>query len=80
MNFCMRHCDDFGGQDFVWDAAIDAVHRAELSLLFAGDAELADDLAVQLHLEDLAGDLVQRRVLVVRVGVGGVEILVAGRG
>ena len=59
-------------QNFIGDGAIQSVHRAELSLLFAGDAELADDLAVQLHLEDLAGDL-STAVFWLRVGVGGVE-------
>src|SRR4029453_6850413 len=68
--------DDFGGQNLVWNPAIDAVHRAELSLLFAGNAELAEDRAVEFHLEDLATRLVQLGVLVVRVGIGGVEILV----
>ena len=79
MNFCMRH-GRLGGQNFIRHAAIDAVHRGELALLLAGDTEFAEHGAVQLHLEDLAGGLVQLGVLRVRVGIGGVEILVPGPG
>ena len=62
--FLQAPFDDFGDQNFILHAAIDSVHRAELSLLFAGDTEFAEDVAVQLHLEDLAADLVQLGVLV----------------
>src|SRR4026208_1619184 len=67
--------DNFADQNFVRHAAVDSVHRTELSLLFAGDAELAEDGPVKLHFEDLSGDLVYLRVVRVGVGIGGVEIL-----
>ena len=67
--FLQSPSDDFADQNLIVDAAIDSVHRAELSLLFAGDTEFAEDLAVQLHLEDLAAGLVQLGVLRVRVGI-----------
>src|SRR4029078_2721435 len=73
--FLQAPFDDFGGQNLVWNPAIDAMHRAELSLLFARDAELAQDRAVEFHLEDLPTGLVQLGGLVVMVGIGGVEIL-----
>src|SRR4030095_7705962 len=67
--------NDFTDQNLIFNAAIDSVYRAELSLLFAGDTEFAEHGAVQLHFEDLSGDLVDLRVVRVRVGIGGVEIL-----
>src|SRR3954471_13027048 len=67
--------NDFTDQNLIFKAAIDPVYRAELSLLFAGDTEFAKHGAVQFHFEDLSGDLVNLRVVRVRVGIGGVEIL-----
>ena len=80
MNFCRRHSTISVTKISFSLRQSMSVHRAELSLLFAGDPELAEDGAVQLHLEDLAGDLVYLGVVGVRVGIGRVEILVRAGG
>src|SRR5579864_4120374 len=55
----------------VFAAAIDSVDGSELLRQFAGSAELADDVSVQLHLVDLAVDV----DIVGRVGTGAIEVL-----
>src|SRR5688500_17327737 len=52
---------DFRHEQLIRIAAIDFVHGAELPEALTGLAELADDLAVELHLVDLAGDGPRRR-------------------
>src|SRR5690242_6752608 len=60
--------------EFVFFAAINFVHGAELLQLLAGRAEFADDAAIEFHLVDFA-------VIEIggAVGIGAVEILVRAR-
>src|SRR4051812_2029958 len=47
---------DLGHEQLIGIAAVDLVNRAELAETLASFAELAEDLAVELHLVDLAGN------------------------
>ena len=49
-------CRDLRHEQLIRIAAVDLVNGAELAKTLARLAELSDDLAVQLHLVDLAGD------------------------
>ena len=70
---------NFGHEQLVRIAAVDLVNRAELAEALARLAELPDDLAVQLHLVDLAGDGPRRRGIAVGVRVGHEEVLMRPR-
>src|SRR5687767_6507848 len=68
-----RH--DLANEDLVFVPAVDVMHGRELAEALPRLAELADDRAVQLHLEYLAGYSIDCSDILIGIRVGTVQVL-----
>src|ERR1700719_1507870 len=66
---------DLGGHDLVRISAVHGVYGGEFLSLLARLAKLAEDGPIQLHLVNFTSDGSDRRIVVIGIRIGTVQIL-----